>query len=380
MKVYIIAGEPSGDILAARLMIALRKQYANIQFCGIGGESMAEQGFQSLFDIKDLSVMGFWEVLPKLPVILRHMKEVLTDIEQQQPNVIVSVDSWGFVSSVLNKLKKRKIATPKIHYVAPQVWAWKKGRAKKAAKLMNHLMTLLPYEPQYFEKHGLATTFVGHPVIENTADLPSNLEILRQQFGVPENARVLCVLSGSRHNEIKKLSPIFIEVVKRLQQQIPNLYLLIPSVIAMKGEVEKIFADINIPYKIVVGQQQRYAAFCLSEFALAASGTVSLELAACGTPHIIAYKFNYLTNKMIARLATTKYANLINIIADQPIIPEFVLHNCRADLIYPVAIDFLQNPAKRTEQVESAKIILQQLKPQDAMPSEMAAKVVADYL
>ena len=380
MKVYIIAGEPSGDILAARLMIALRKQYANIQFCGIGGESMAEQGFQSLFDIKDLSVMGFWEVLPKLPVILRHMKEVLTDIEQQQPNVIVSVDSWGFVSSVLSKLKKRKIATPKIHYVAPQVWAWKKGRAKKAAKLMNHLMTLLPYEPQYFEKHGLATTFVGHPVIENTADLPSNLETLRQQFGIPENARVLCVLSGSRHNEIKKLSPIFIEVVKRLQQQIPNLYLLIPSVIAMKGEVEKIFADINIPHKIVVGQQQRYAAFCLSEFALAASGTVSLELAACGTPHIIAYKFNYLTNKMIARLATTKYANLINIIADQPIIPEFVLHNCCADLIYPVAIDFLQNPAKRTEQAESAKIILQQLKPQDAMPSEMAAKVVSSYL
>ena len=376
MKIYLIVGEPSGDILASRLMKAIRKKHPEVEFFGIGGETMQAEGFNSLFNIKDLSVMGVMEVIPKLPTILRRRKEVLADIEKVQPDVIVTVDSWGFINSILKKLKKKGCKIPKVHYVAPQVWAWKKGRAKKAAQIMEHLMTLLPYEPPYFEKYGLDCTFVGHPVIENTADLPTDISLLRSQMSIPENARVLCILPGSRHSEVSKLAPIFIESIKRIEKEIPNLFLLIPSVETMKDEINEHFSTIGIPYKLIIGQQARYEAFCMSEFALAASGTVSLELAACGTPHVIAYTFNPLTNKIAELLAITKYANLINILADRFIIPEFVLRNCKADLIAPEMFSFLQNKEKGKAQIMQANEQLLKLKPIDMLPSEKAAEVV----
>ena len=324
--------------------------------------------------------MGIMEVIPKLPTIFRRRKEVLADIEKVQPDVIVTVDSWGFINSILKILKKKGCKIPKVHYVAPQVWAWKKGRAKKAAQIIEHLMTLLPYEPPYFEKYGLDCTFVGHPVIENTANLPTDISLLRTQAGIPENARVLCVLPGSRHSEVSKLAPVFIESVKRINNDISNLFLLIPSVETMKDEINEHFKNIGIPYKIILGQQARYEAFCMSEFALAASGTVSLELAACGTPHIIAYTFNPLTNKIAEVLTITKYANLINILADRFIIPEFVLRNCKADLIVPEALSFLQNKEKCETQVMQAKEQLMKLKPADKLPSEKAAEAVLNAI
>ncbi len=376
MKIYLIAGEPSGDILASRLMVAIRKKYPEAKFFGTGGETMIAEGFNSLFNIKDLSVMGLMEVIPKLPVILSHRKAVMTDIENVQPDVIVTVDSWGFVNSILKNLKKKKINIPKVHYVAPQVWAWKKGRAKTAAQVMDHLMTLLPYEPPYFEKYGLDCTFVGHPVIENTANLPTDIDALKTQTGIPENARVLCVLPGSRHSEVNKLAPIFVDSINRIKKEIPNLFLLIPSVEAMSQEIRSNFAKIDVPYKMVTGQQARYEAFCMSEFALAASGTVSLELTACGTPHLIAYTFNWFTNKLTDLLVKIKYVNLINILADRLIIPEFLRDKCSAEFIAPEAISFLQDKEKTIGQIRQAKEQLMKLKPAGMLPSEKAAEVV----
>jgi len=263
-----------------------------------------------------------------------------------------------------------------VHYVAPQVWAWKKGRAKKAAKLPNHLMTLLPYEPPYFEKHGLPCTFVGHPVMENTTNFQKDKWELRAQFNIPEKALVLSVLPGSRRNEIKKLAPVFIRVLEKISEKFPDLFLLIPSVEAMKNDVQEIFSHIDIPHKIITGKQMRYEAFYMSDFALAASGTVSLELTAYRTPHIIAYKFNDITNKIVKRLAITKYANLINVLADKFIIPEFVLDNCRAAFIAPVVLEYLQNPAFGQKQMDEAITYLHQLTPPDMSPSGKAAEVV----
>lgn len=385
LKIYLIVGEPSGDILASRLIKAIRKQRPETEFFGIGGETMKAEGFNSLFNIKDLSVMGVMEVVPKLPIILRRRKEVLADIEKVQPDMIVTVDSWGFINSILKKLKRKNCKIPKVHYVAPQVWAWKKSRAKKAAKLLEHLMTLMPYEPSYFEKYGLDCTFVGHPVIETTANFShssawQNRHSFLEQANIPENSRVLCVLPGSRHSEVSKLAPVFVESVKRLNEKIPNLFLLIPSVETMKDEINEFFKNIKIPYKIIVGQKARYEAFCISEFAIAASGTVSLELAACGTSHIIAYKFNRLTNAIVEFLAVTKYANLINVLADHFVIPEFVLRNCRADLISPEVFSFLQNKDKCEAQILQAKEQLSKLKPADKLPSEKAAEVVLNII
>jgi len=378
--IYIIAGEPSGDILASRLMQALKRQHPDIRFAGVGGETMQALGFKSLFPIAALSVMGLWEVAPRLPLILKRMKQVMDDLEALRPDLLITVDSWGFVSSILKKVKKRKLGIPTVHYVAPQVWAWKKSRASKAAKLMDRLMTLWPYEPPYFEKYGLCCDFVGHPVIENTAQLTGDLPLFRKQHHIPEDCTLLCLLPGSRRSEVKRLIPIFKKVVTQLQTHYPNLFVVIPTVDAIAGEVAQNFANMPTPHCIVRGQQNRYLAFSDCRFAMAASGTVTLELTAFGAPHLIAYRFSRLTNVVVKILITTKYANLINILADRPVIPEFVLDNCRADLIYAKALALMQDTEKAQEQVAQAKQYFVQLKPEGMMPSDKAAAVVLEML
>jgi lipid-A-disaccharide synthase len=379
--VYIVTGEPSGDILASRLMRSLRLQRPDVCFAGLGGETMAEQGFESLFDIAEISVMGFGEVLPKLPLILKRLRQVVADIERRQPDVIVTVDSWGFVSVLLGRLRKKKIAIPKVNYVAPQVWAWKKGRARTAAKLLDRLMTLLPYEPPYFEKYGLRCDFVGHPVVENTANLHDDLAEFRRRHGVPQDARLLCALPGSRGHEVKMLVPIFKRVVTRLSEQFPNLFVIIPSVAAIADAVRRAFADVPTPHCVIVGQRERYNAFRASSFAIAASGTVTLELTACGTPHLIAYTFDPITNRIADKLVTSRYANLINILANRFIIPEFTLSRCREGLIYQKSLELMQHPEHAQEQVAQAQQYFSQLKPSGgAMPSEKAAAVVLEVM
>jgi lipid-A-disaccharide synthase len=378
--IYFVVGEPSGDILASRLMRALHETSPELRFTGIGGDTMKSLGFESLFPVAELSVMGFWEVVPRLPLILRRMNEVADDIAAKQPDILITVDSWGFVSKLLQKLRKRGIKLPVIHYVAPQVWAWKKGRAAKTARLVDHLLCLLPHEPPYFEKHGLKCTFAGHPVIETTAETSVDTVDFRARNGISESCTLLAVLPGSRHSEVSKLAPIFCTVIGQLSAHFPDLHLVIPCVSAMESEVKTAFAGVNVPYRIVLGQHERYNAFRASNFALAASGTVSLELTACGTPHVIAYKFNRFTNFLATRLATTRFANLINILAGQFVIPEFVLANCTAQQISPVVLNLMQHPDKAQAIATEAAQYLLQLKPADAMPSAKAASVVLSYL
>lgn len=367
-RIYIITGEASGDILGARLMVTLK----DVRFNGIGGEAMTTAGLKSLFPMSELSVMGFWEVVPRLFAILRRVREVVDDIERVRPDVIVTVDSWGFVSQVLRRLRCKKIETPVIHYVAPQVWAWKKGRAKSVAKLVDCLMTLWPYEPPLFEKYGLKSIFVGHPVVEHTScDFHGNVNARTNS-----SATYLCILPGSRHSEVSRLAPMFQRVVERLQGDFPNLKVVVPTVEAVRKEVEKALPDAEY----IIGQQERYAAFRASKFAIAASGTVSLELAACGVPHIIAYRFSPLTNILVKMVVKTKFANMINILANREIIPEFVLGNCREELIYEAALEFLRNKNICTLQVKEAAEQLKKMKPEGMMPSEKAAEIVCSYL
>jgi lipid-A-disaccharide synthase len=378
--VYIIAGEPSGDILASRLMQVLVQRCPDVRFAGVGGETMQALGFRSLFPIKELSVMGFWEVAPRLPNILKRMRQILTDIETQRHNVLVTVDSWGFVSSFLKRFKRRKLSIPVVHYVAPQVWAWQKGRAALAAKIIDRLMILWPYEPPYFEKYGLNCDFVGHPVIENTANLKYDRRAFLSRLQIPEKSTLISLLPGSRHSEVKRLIPIFKRVAVRLRERYPDLFVMIPSVDAIAEEVRSAFADMPVSHCIVRGQHDRYQAFSTCLFAIAASGSVTLELAAFGAPHLIAYRFSPLTNFVVKRLVTTQFANLINIMAKRHIIPEFVLNNCREDLIFEKAFELMQNPTLAQEQVEEAKRYLSQLKPKECMPSEKAAMVVLEEM
>jgi lipid-A-disaccharide synthase len=377
-KIYIVVGEPSGDALGSRLMEALRKTLPSVEFYGLGGETMTAAGLRSLFDIADLSVMGIWEVLPHLPLLLRRIRQTAADIAAVKPDALVTIDSWGFVHQLLNRIKKHGCTMPKIHYVAPQVWAWKRGRAKTAAKLLDALLTLLPAEAPYFERHGLACTFVGHPVVENTAGIHFDNAAFRSRHGIAPDSEILCVLPGSRHGEIARLSPIFNEVIRGLLPKYPRMTAVIPSVAAMAARVQAAFANCAAPCRILTGTTEKYAAFHACHAALAASGTVSLELAACGAPHVVAYRFSRLSNLLAQILVKphTRFANLLNILADSEIVPECMLSDCKASYILPRMLTLMGDSAAAAAQVSAAAISLQKLSPQGMPPSQQAAKAV----
>lgn len=333
LKVYLITGEPSGDLLGSRLMRALKKQTnGNVEFMGVGGETMQAEGLTSLFDIKDLAVMGLLEVLPGLPKILRHMKNVIADIQIKQPDIIVTIDSYSFCARIHKKLKKAKCTIPHVHYVAPQVWAWKKGRAKTVAKFIDHMFCLLPSEPAYFTPYGMATTFVGHPVIEGGAS-KGNGQAFRKNHLISQQTMVITMLPGSRKNEVAYLLPIFKQAVEQFAQTHPDICVVVPTVQTVCKQIKTMLKGWSIPFIVVEGEPDRYDAFAASNIAIAASGTVSLELAMADVPHLIAYKVNKLTGLLARILLKIKYVNLINILSGREIIPELLQDNCTPEKI-----------------------------------------------
>ncbi len=348
LKVYLITGEPSGDLLGARVMHALKNKVPDVQIFGVGGESMQEEGLHSLFDIKDLAVMGAFEVLPNLHKILKHFKKIQQDIDQKKPDVIMTIDSYSFSARVHKMLKKHGCTVPHVHLVAPQVWAWKKGRAKTIGRFVDHLFCLLPNEPAYFEPYGMPTTFVGHPVIEGGAD-KGDANAFRKQYHIPKDKRIVCILPGSRSNEIKYLLDDFIQTADNLFATNPDLFFVIPTVATVREKIEKKLENWQTPHVIVIGEKERYNAFAAASAALAASGTVSLELSLAGVPHLIAYRMNSLTAALAKRLLKIKYVNLINLIMDQPIIPELLQENCTVSKMTQTMRELLQSNTQQTE-------------------------------
>ncbi len=343
LTVYLIAGEPSGDLLGSRIMRALKKQTnGNVTFLGVGGETMADEGLKSLFDITDLAVMGFVEVVPSIPKILRHLSEIMDDIQAKKPDIIMTIDSFSFSIRVHKKLKKAGVKIPHVHCVAPQVWAWKKGRAKTLGRYVDRLFCLLPSEPAYFTPHGLTADFVGHPVIEGGADKGS-AENFRKKNYIPQNTRILCLLTGSRKNEIKYLLPIFKAAANELYRRHTDLYIVLPTVDTVASRLREELYDWRIPHMIIQGEKQRYDAFAASEAAIAASGTVSLELAMAGVPHLIAYKVSKLTGWLARKLLKIRFVNLINLMADREIIPELLQEDCTVEKIVETTEELLQN-------------------------------------
>lgn len=375
LKIYMVTGEPSGDLLGSRLMHALKNE-ADVSFAGVGGESMQAEGMETLFPISDLAVMGIFEVIPHLPKILGRIKQTLDDIEAQKPDIVVTVDSWSFSKQIHLGLIKRGIKVPHIHYVAPQVWAWKSSRAKQIKKWVDHLLMLLPFEAKYFAPYGVAYTYVGHSVIEGGSD-KGNAARFVTMHNLSQKDFILTILPGSRKTEIKYLLPVFEQVVEKMAQLHPNLKVVLPTVETVKDKIEKAIAHWKVPVLIVTGEMARYDAFAASTMALAASGTVSLELAMAGTPHIIAYKMNKLTGWVAGYLLRKKikYVNLINILSDEQIIPECLQDACNLDKIM-LELDKLQGQGGKA-QMQKARKALEMLGAGEALtPSQKAAKEV----
>lgn len=376
--IFLVAGEPSGDALGAGLMAALKERTGGaVRFAGVGGEGMASQGLDSLFPMADLSVMGVAEVLPRLPRILRRLSETAREARRLRPAAVVTIDAPDFCFRLAKRLRRDGI--PLIHYVAPSVWAWRPGRARKIAAFLDHLLALLPFEPPYFEREGLPCTFVGHPVVESGADLGDGRRF-RERHGIAAETTVICVLPGSRRSETSRLLPVFAEAVAGLRATRPDLVAVVPVIGAMAGEVARAVADWPVPATVVHERADKIDAFAAADVALAASGTVALELAMAETPAVIAYRVSPLTAWLARRLVRVSYANLVNLVLDRPAVPELLQGDCRPERLAAALETLIADDAARRSQVEAGREALARLGRGGPSPGERAAAVVIEVI
>ena len=376
-KIYLIAGEPSGDLLGSRLMKAMKAKYRNeVLFYGVGGETMEAEGLKSLFDISDLAVMGLAEVIPSIPKILGLIKQTVKNIEEIKPDVIITIDSWSFSSRIHKALRKKNLGIPQVHYVAPQVWAWKKKRARTMYKYIDLLLTLFPYEPKYFTPYNLQAEFVGHPVIESPV-VHANAEEFRKKYNINPKERVVTVLPGSRKTEVSKLLPTFLETIKKLKAEEKDLFFVIPTVKTVANQVKEMVKQSGEKILIVETQNDRYGAFRASSTAIAASGTVALELAICDVPHIIAYKVSPLTALLAKKFLKIQFVNLSNILLGREIVPELLQERCVPASICSYIKPFLNKEGEWYDrQMEGFKKVREILGQGEHTPSENAAEII----
>lgn len=382
MLIYVIAGEPSGDLLGGRLMAALTcETQGSVHFAGIGGRSMTEQGMTSLFPMSDLTVMGLVEVLPRIPKILKRVRQTVEHIKALRPDAVVTIDSWGFTGRVQTALKKECPDIPRIHYVAPMVWAWKPKRAKSLAHVLDMLMTLLPFEPEWFSREGLETHHVGHPVIESGADQGQG-ERFRQSHGLTASQSLITVLPGSRTSEVSRLLPVFKAAVEELAARHPGLIIAVPTVETVSRIVRQEVQGWSVPAIIIEDRRETYDAFAASRAALAASGTVALELAMAGLPSVIAYRVSPVTAWLAQRVMglKIKWASLPNMVMDRPIMPECLQENCiPANLVR--ALDPFLDPSFSPESIrQDLAEAMRRLGYGEKSPGQWAARTLLDYI
>lgn len=384
MLIYIIAGEPSGDALGARLMLALRQRCGEtVQFAGIGGEAMTAAGLTSLFPMEELSIMGLAEVLPSLRRILRRVRQTQDDIRQQQPTAVITIDSWGFCGRIQKFCRDNLPDVARIHYVAPMVWAWRPKRAKKLAGVVELLLTLLPFEPQWFTPYGLRTEHVGHSVLESGADRGDGARF-RQDNAIAAEAPVLLALLGSRKQEIRRLAPVYSETIAALAQRFPDLVVVVPTVAAQAARVRALVADWPVRCVVVDNLQTRFDAFAAGTVALAVSGTVALELTLAGVPTVVTYRGPWLSYWVATRLMglgkNLKWVSLTNILLDRTVIPEYLQGDCRADRLTAAVSHLLTDATARATMQGDMRAAMHRLGEQQASPSLRAADAVLSFI
>jgi len=386
-KLYLIAGEPSGDQLGANLITALRENCTEQRkpmpdLYGVGGERMADLGFKSLFSINDLAVMGLLEVLPHIRRLKRRLQETVDDIIAHQPDVVVTIDSPGFTYRVASQIREKMgKSIPLVHYVAPTVWAWKPERAAKMARLYDQLLVLLPFEPPYFEKEGLECHFVGHPIAETVQISQQDREAYRESKLHEEGGHILLLLPGSRKGEVKKLLPVFKETVAILSQKMDKpLALVLPTVSTVADLVAEKTRSWPWPVHIVRDSQEKTLAFQSSDVALAASGTVALETAAAALPTVVGYRLNPITYLMVRRMVQVQWVSLVNLLLQKEVIPECLQKDCQPEILADHLFKLLKDPSVSEAQKASFADAMALLHPETGPVGQAAAKALRKWL
>lgn len=371
LSFFLIAGEPSGDKLGAALMQGLRHLSPVCTFHGVGGPLMQGQGMASLFPMEELSVMGIAEILPKYFPLKRRIAEAASAVTAVAPSAMITIDSPDFCLRVAALVKAANPAQRTIHYVAPSVWAWRPGRAAKMAKVIDHVLALLPFEPPYMTAAGMTCDFVGHPVVTD----PVATVTERGTYAAP-HPLILC-LPGSRKSEVTRLAPIFGQTLGLLQQSHPNLSVLLPTLTHLAPLVRDLTQSWPVQPQLILDASEKRAAFANADVALAASGTVSLELAANQTPMVIAYTMHPLTWWLMKRAALIDTVTLVNLISETRTVPEFLGPACRPDAIAAALNAALTDS---TAQKKAMQLTMQRLGQGGEPPGLRAARSVLAHL
>ena len=377
LDVFLVAGEASGDALGGALMAALRARLAGrVQFRGIGAAAMGAQGLTSLFPMDDLTAMGINGVVAKLPTILRRMRETVQAIVAAAPDLLILIDSPDFNLRVAKRVRRRLPHLTIVDYVSPTIWVWRPGRARAMRPSIDHVLALLPFEPAVYERlQGPPCSYVGHSLLQRLGDLrPSPEERAARDAGVP----LLLVLPGSRHSEIRRLLPVFGETLARLAELRGRIDFVLPTLPAFAAEIAAQIENWPAQPRVVTDEQEKYSAFRRARAALAASGTVTLELALSGVPTVAAYRVSAIEAPILRRVIRIPSTILPNLILEENVVPEFHQEKCTADNLVSALEPLLEGGAARRRQLDGFARLDGVMAIGPEQPSERAARIAIE--
>ena len=381
-RFFIVAGEHSGDALGAKLMAELnRRLYGRVRYLGVGGALMEGQGLISQFPLDEVAVMGPMSILPRLPRILRRISDTTRAALAAEADAVIIIDSPEFTHPIAKRIRRRRPSLPIIDYVSPSVWAWRPGRARRMRKYVDHVLALLPFEPDSHQRlGGPPCTFIGHPLSERIdwiAGLDSQPLIPR--LGLDPSRPVLVVLPGSRVSEVTRLLVPFGATVARLSEAVPGLQIIVPVIPSVRPLIEAVAATWPVPVHFVEGEEDKFMAFRLATAALAASGTVTLELALAGTPSVVAYKVDKIAAPALRMLLKPPSVVLANLVAGVNVYPEFLQQDCTPEKLAAAVLPLLNDSEERRLQEARLERIGPMITPDGTSSSAIAAGIVIDY-
>ena len=374
-KIFILTGEPSGDKLASRVIRELNKINSEIKYLSVGGENLKALEIRSIYDLKEITYIGFTKVILNIFKINKKINETVKAIVEFNPDILFTVDSPDFTLRVAERVKKQNKKIKTIHYVAPQVWVWRESRVKKIKKFIDHILLLFSFEKHYFDKENIRNDFVGHPLLDDTVE--SKIDI-NQIFG--KNKALISVFPGSRISEIDVLTPILLDFIKLMNSKYQDFIYIFHSTKQHYQLIQNYIKSKDLKNcEIISDDKIKSHTLKKSVFAVAKSGTVSLEICKSKIPSIILYKMNFINYLIVRILIKVKFANIINIAAKEEVIPELLQTKCNAKNIFETVSNFINNPNKMKAQINKTQLILEKLK--SSTPSALSAsKILIKYL
>ena len=374
-KIFILTGEPSGDKLASKVIRELKKDKSDIEYLSVGGENLQALKIKSVYDLKEITYLGFTKVFLNIFKINKKINETVKAIIDFNPDILFTVDSPDFTLRVAERVKKQNKKIKTIHYVAPQVWVWREGRVKKIKKFIDHILLLFSFEKYYFDKENVSNDVVGHPLLDNSSE--SKIDI-NQIF--EKNKALISVFPGSRISEIEVLMPILLDFIKLMNSNYEDFIFIFHSTKQHFQLIQSHIKSKDIKNcEIISDEKIKSHTLKKSVFAVAKSGTVSLEICKSKIPSLILYKMNLINYLIVRLLVKVKFANIINIAANEEIIPELLQSKCNAKNIFVSVSEFINNPNKMKEQVNKSQLILEQLK-SSTSSAVSASKILIKYL